>query len=136
MEINRRFSKRIGLLVGAKNRECWNNAVKATAYLGPAARYVEGWVVTDLGLLVEHGWVELPDCLVDPTPAYVKQKRCRYFPGVRYELQQVLDQDGKLMPLAKMHTPGYGEAYEQAHVAAYGCTPAELAVKLDRIQNI
>lgn len=134
MKLNRKRSRELAERVGAKNKQCWSNALLATSLLGDEARYVEGWVVTDLGLLVEHGWVQWRGQILDPTPTYhERQRRCRYFPGVRFTLREAVRHDGAILPITKTDFGPYRAAYSRAHAAAYGCTPEELAAKLERI---
>lgn len=133
MDLNRKRSRAVAEVIGAANGECWKNALLAVAVLDEAL-YVEGWVVTDLSLLVEHGWVEADGEIVDPTPAYhAGQRRCRYFPGVRYTLEEAMSgaDDSVILPLAKLDVPAYRAAYSAAHVVAYLGTPEELQKKLD-----
>jgi hypothetical protein len=76
--------------VRAQFRRCWRNAALAVSYLGPGARYVEGWIVTHGAepFVIEHGWCEADSGIIDPsyTP-YVSTSRppIAYFAGVRFD---------------------------------------------------
>lgn len=81
--VNKDESKRVGRAVRAIPKQCWFNARKAILKLEDyaAASYVEGWVVLDGGVLIEHGWVVRGDEVIDPTlPDCVDA----YFPGLEF----------------------------------------------------
>lgn len=79
--------------VRARARRCWRNAATAVHHLGPAARYVEGWVIVHPRdpYVIEHGWCEVDGRIVDPSyTEYVTRglspldPPLAYFPGYRY----------------------------------------------------
>ena len=94
----------------------------------PQASYVEGWIITASGLVVEHAWLELDGELVDPT--LYREEGTRYFPGPKRDLDSVstflLDGDeahtsflkpGLNLPLVSNSTEGsteYSAAFNRA----------------------
>jgi hypothetical protein len=119
MKVNVELSKDVAEQVTARPKECWRNAIIGLAVL-PEAYYVEGWIITASGLVVEHAWLELDGELVDPT--LYQDKGTRYFPGPRRDLDSVstflLDGDeahtsllkpGLNLPLVSNNTEGLPE---------------------------
>jgi hypothetical protein len=133
MKVNAELSRNVAGKVAARPKECWRNAIMGLAVL-PGAFYVEGWIITTSGLVVEHAWLELDDEMVDPT--LYQEKGTRYFPGQRYDLDTVstflLDGDeahtsllrpGLTFPLACNSTerfPEYSAAFNRAWKEAIG----------------
>lgn len=79
--------------VRAQHRRCWRNAALAVSHLGSAARYVEGWIVTDgaVPYVIEHGWCEVDGQIVDPTYAphvTPDPPPVAYFVGARFTPRQ------------------------------------------------
>jgi hypothetical protein len=70
--------------VRAKKRQCYHNAFRVVQYVPEYenADYVEGVVVVDNGLVIEHGWVEMDGMIVDPT---LPDCKLVYFPGLRFK---------------------------------------------------
>ncbi len=71
--------------VRARKRQCFKNAFNVVSYCPEFANatYVEGIVVaTKLPLLIEHGWLEIDNQIVDPT---LTDAHWTYFPGLRFE---------------------------------------------------
>ncbi len=90
--LNRALSRRVAMMVGAENGECFKNAVLGLQLVGDGATYIEGWAAdTRLPILVAHGWVELSNGrIVDPTPVWHKRGRSsQYFPARRYPRAEV-----------------------------------------------
>jgi hypothetical protein len=75
--------------VRARKRQCFKNASNVVSYCPEfAATYVEGIVVRPgLPLIVEHGWLEIDNQIVDPT---LTDAHLTYFPGLRFEGQSGL----------------------------------------------
>ena len=126
MRFDSETSAAVARRVRAQFRRCWRNAALAVSQLGPDARYVEGWVVTD-GLhpfVIEHGWCEADEGIVDPsyTP-YVSTYRppVAYFAGVRFDAKEVAAAiERRSLPLVwSRDDPEHRLAFEAAwcHVA-------------------
>jgi len=110
-------------------KRCWGNALFAlrTQKELRGASYVEGWAVFVKPLIIEHGWVELPDRrIVDPSyPLFADRlpasAQPAYFAGVRYARD-----DLKYIKLASLpcvwtsdgwggfKRPEYKKAYKEA----------------------
>ena len=93
--VDRKLSKRIAKKIHAVDKECYRNAAIGLSCLhgaGVQAFYMEGYALTtDIGLATEHGWIEVSGTVIDPTPVYHSSDReVRYWPAVRYTLQEVL----------------------------------------------
>lgn len=124
------LSRAVSSIAGAKNKECWSNGIMAVAVLlslDKEAEYVEGWVITSFGFVVEHGWAEVGGTVVDCTPAYIETPAIAYFPAVRFSLDEVRAiETGTDLPLVHndggygWSTPAYREAYVRATRQAYG----------------
>jgi hypothetical protein len=83
-------SKRVKMLIGSKMKQCYGNAFRVVLALPEYADadYVEGMVVNEGGLVLEHGWVEWKDgMIVDPT---LPSEPLTYFPGLRFAGRQGL----------------------------------------------
>ena len=74
--------------VKAQMKACWANAVKAVKRGPDNLVYVEGFasLAKFNGIVVEHGWVEDGETIIDPT---LPEADAEYFPGVRYTKAQV-----------------------------------------------
>ena len=97
--LNRVYSEYLARTVRGQPRECWRNAFTAVACMDePGATYVEGWLVVEPGIVIEHGWIEIGDQIIDPTlyanpvlwvdPTLAAES---YFAGVRYSQATVED---------------------------------------------
>lgn len=95
--VDAKLSAEVKRIVNAQDKDCYRNAALGLSVLGPDARYVEGYAVADdIGLVTEHGWLELNGKVIDPTPVYhEKGRQVRYWPAKRYTLQQLLHTLGK-----------------------------------------
>jgi hypothetical protein len=92
--------------VMARKRQCFKNAFNVVSYCPEFANatYVEGIVVRPgLPLIIEHGWLEIDNQIVDPT---LTDAHLTYFPGLRFEGQaglanglKVPKSDGGDLPL-------------------------------------
>lgn len=98
--VDLQHSRRLARAVGARNGNCYVNAVRALLHGGPLVReacYVEGIVVVDFSIPLpfDHGWLESADGeILDPTSAYHADgatPRC-YFGIARYARAEVLRQ--------------------------------------------
>lgn len=116
----------IGAEVKARNRECFNNALRAVMRSRHFTKrhtlfYVEGWVVSSFGMVVRHAWVEYKDEVIDPTPAYVERPAKGYFPARRFtfkECAKYVEKD-KLLPWTgqagdEWNNPAVRNAYRAA----------------------
>ena len=76
-------SKRVCRAIRAAVKQCWLNARKAIERLDEyaEARYVEGWIVSGSGALIEHGWVVNNGKIIDPT---LPEMVVTYFPGLEF----------------------------------------------------
>jgi hypothetical protein len=105
------LSRDVGMLVRAEQKACWRNAVLGLATLvndHPQAVYVEGYVLTDIGLPMEHGWIELPDeRVVDPTIHCTPHLALirGYYPGKRFSYSDVM----KHLRRRQRHLPTYAQ---------------------------
>ncbi len=121
------LSSTIAKRVSATHSNCWDNAYEGLRYL-PEALYVEGWVVMAKGKrVIEHGWLEYSDKIIDPTlilshsPAELETTA--YYPGARYTKSEAakikIERKGDL-PLIWAYgwggedCPEYVAAFEQA----------------------
>lgn len=117
-------SARLAKRVRAQQRRCWRNAALAVSHLGPAARYVEGWVVTTgtVPHVIEHGWCELDGQIIDPT--YVPEVNSEappaaYFVGARFTPQQAERALSERLPITYEREPeSHWRAFEAAWRAA------------------
>jgi hypothetical protein len=77
-------SKRVCRAIQAKMKQCWVNARKAIQGLNEYAEasYVEGWLVTDKGAIIEHGWIVSNSKVIDPT---LPETVATYFPGLEFQ---------------------------------------------------
>lgn len=95
-EIDYQRSQQAAELIQAKPKECWRNSVLAQQNY-PSAAYVEGYIVWD-GLVIEHGWLELENRIVEPTLVNRINTDTAppiYFAGVRYTVDEALDALGE-----------------------------------------
>lgn len=88
--VDRASSQRLARAVGARDRGCYRNALRALPRL-PDATYVEGVVAMQNGLRLEHAWLETIQGVVDPTPVYaaMREGTCTYFAGPRWTLGEI-----------------------------------------------
>lgn len=88
--VDRATSQRLACAVGAEDRGCYRNALRALPRLVDAA-YVEGVVVIDNGLKFDHAWLQSAAGVVDPTPVYaaMPEGACTYFAGPRWTLDEI-----------------------------------------------
>ena len=73
--------------VRVRKRQCFKNAFNVVFYCPEhrSATYVEGIVIpAKQPLLIEHGWLEIDNKIVDPT---LTDSHWTYFPGLRFEGQ-------------------------------------------------
>ena len=135
--INRALARDLAEAVDAVERACWRNALLAlVACDDPAAVYVEGWTICPPGNVIEHGWVEIGDQIVDPTLWQLDSlSPIDYWPGARYDkptIAAILDASplGLDLPIvwgkgkgAKGYRYGWGgcdhPGYRQARNDAY-----------------
>ena len=84
-------SARVRRLVRAKPQRCYHNAYRVIFEIPDYydADYVEGLVVRDGVVAIEHGWVEKDGVIVDPT---LTDGDLTYFPGLRFTGQRELSE--------------------------------------------
>ncbi len=129
MRFDSETSAAVARRVRAQFRRCWRNAALAVSHLGPDARYVEGWIVTDgrSPFVIEHGWCEAAGRVIDPsyTP-YVSRYRppVGYYAGMRFDAREIATAiERRSLPLAWVRDqPDYRHAFEAAwRHAAHRC---------------
>ncbi len=123
-EKDQALSRRIQAALRTLPYQCWHNAKRALAYLSADAWYVEGWVVTAEGRVVEHGWCESGGWIVDPT---LPEARMVYFAGLRFDAQQIatLDHDPHAPIVWQLYGPGGCGSPEYRAVFVAACRFAE-----------
>jgi hypothetical protein len=86
------LSSEIAKRIKIKANDCFHNAYQA-ALLMPEAIYVQGFLVFAGKPYspVEYSWLELDNCLVDPTFSYLQKsaEELHYFPAHRLTLKQL-----------------------------------------------
>lgn len=73
---------------------CYRNAARVVQRVPgyEHATYVEGIAVSEIGMLIEHGWVEHDGEILDPT---LPDEKMAYFPGLRFEGREGLTEGMK-----------------------------------------
>ncbi|MGV0025677.1 hypothetical protein [Phormidesmis priestleyi] len=130
-------SLEIAQTVKSKAKSIFENAYKA-ALVTEGATYVQGFVVFAGSPFkpIEHGWLELDDCLIDPSFQHLNRKADQlfYFPAQRLTVKQLkkaieeaeedYPEDDALPVYGKMPYEYYGDLmlggkdYLNAHQAA------------------
>lgn len=86
-------SLEIGKAIKSRADNVFDNAYRA-ALLTPDCKYVQGFLVFGEKPYqpIEHSWIELDDCLVDPTFAYLKKdaQKLHYFPAHTLTVKQLI----------------------------------------------
>ena len=142
-------SERVGRLIRAIPKNCWQNAVKVVLKLDDYAdaSYVEGIVCLDGRTQMEHGWVCLPDgTVIDPT---LPRHTGAYFPGLEFRGRSGIEEfqattQGRACKRAPFffafgwggrHSPSINEAWRLSEVylrerypEAFKCMDLELGV--------
>jgi len=94
MQLNKDYelSQRLRGEISALSYQCWYSAKRTLVYLDAGARYVEGWVVTTDGLVVEHGWCQAGGRIIDSA---LPVAELTYFAGLCFDTLQleILDRD-------------------------------------------
>ena len=93
------LSRRLAAVTGARDGQCWNNALDTmTRLVGkeskPDCLYVEGFAVIANGEPREHAWIELDGRIVDTTPVYTDPHSLgfvKYFSALRYTFQKMIE---------------------------------------------
>lgn len=114
-------SQRVAKQVRARFRRCWSNAACSVRLLGPAAVYVEGWVVVNqhFPICIEHGWCEVDGRIIDPTyTPYVSNldPPLSYHAGARFsarDAETALDR-GRLPIAWGINSNEYNRAFDRA----------------------
>ena len=89
MKLDIEQSKAIADKVDIKPKECFRNALIALSVLPDNAIYVEGYCVSqDDALLIEHGWIELDDSIIDPT--LYQTELAGYFAGLKISKSDIV----------------------------------------------
>ncbi len=120
--VDRELSRHAHLAVSAEPKGCWRNAILCLLHMpNPGVQYVEGWVVQG-GLYFEHGWLETPDAVIEPT--LTAPGETAYYAGVRYGKDEALRlaPSGALPIVARagrfgLNDPGYLAAHNAASEA-------------------
>ena len=87
MKFNPEISRELSQRINAKLGECYNNAFRALPML-PGSLYIEGYAILDIGMIVEHGWIEYRGETIDPT---WPEGALWYEPGLKYSLGELLN---------------------------------------------
>jgi len=98
-------SKRTGRLVRAKRKQCYLNAFRVIQEVKEYAEgdYVEGAAVIGGVMVIEHGWVEKDEIVVDPT---LPRDNIVYFAGLRCRGQRGIAEAMKIpKPSYSEHLP-------------------------------
>jgi hypothetical protein len=86
------LSIEIAKRIKPKASDCFRNAYQA-ALIMPEAIYVQGFLAFagEPYMPVEYSWIELDDCLVDPTFSYLHKnpEELHYFPAQRLTIKQL-----------------------------------------------
>lgn len=136
MERNIKKSKKWAKTLNPQPHECWKNSVIAAMI--NHATYVEGWVAFKLKsggwFPLEHGWCIHDDEIVDITPAMLKHKEAKYFPGLEYsprELETLMERHNELnLPLfgsIERRNPVAQAKMKQASEDAWACLESQEA---------
>jgi hypothetical protein len=90
LDIN--FSLELAQRIPKKDADCFQNAYQA-ALITPGAMYVQGFLLlaNNPDTILEYGWLELEDSLVDPTFIHLQQnaEELLYFPAQKFTLKQL-----------------------------------------------
>ena len=85
-------SRDVAQQVKSKVRTPFDNAHKAALAI-PDAQYVQGFLViaSKSKQPIEHSWLELPDCIIDPTFPHLEReaKDLFYFPAQQLSVKQL-----------------------------------------------
>lgn len=91
-------------------RQCYNNCFTLLPSMPEGTRYVEGWVLIEFGIPVEHAWLELADgTIVDPTLPLTRTtdeelEALRYFPAKKFTFSEIVDAATEVMDRSKRST--------------------------------
>lgn len=89
--LNATLSIEIAERIKSKAANCFNNAYQA-ALLTEGAVYVQGFLAfAGVSVPIEYSWIELEDCLVDPTLPHLNNnaQELYYFPAQRLTIKQL-----------------------------------------------
>lgn len=119
LPIDLKESKRVAKMVDARNKQCYrNSALGAVSIRG---EYVEGFVALELGVVIEHAWIEKERAIIEPTPAMQKDGKNVYFAGPRLSSDEILARQQETMPyFNSRNSRTYQEAYVASYRYAYG----------------
>ncbi len=86
------LSTEIATRIKSKAKKSFDNAYNA-ALITEGARYVQGFLVSTGGPYkpIEHGWIELENCLIDPTLPHLGKnpQELYYFPAQSLSVKQL-----------------------------------------------
>lgn len=89
--LNVEQSRTLAKQISSKSSAPFDNAYRAALHLGGDVLYVQGFVALpgEPFQPIEHGWLELADCLVDPNFAFLKKppEDVAYFPAQKVTLK-------------------------------------------------
>ena len=88
-------SVRVKRLVRSNPKQCYLNAARVVLTIPEYADadYVEGLAVLAKVMVIEHGWVEKDDVIIDPP---LPHDGLQYFPGLRFRGQRGLAEAMKI----------------------------------------
>ncbi|MBW4663276.1 MAG: hypothetical protein KME01_03600 [Chroococcus sp. CMT-3BRIN-NPC107] len=138
--LNIDLSTEIAARISSKANQYFNNAYQA-AILDDSYLYVQGFLVIGVEpySVIEYGWIELEDQIIDPSIAFLKQdaENLYYFPAQTLKVKQlkaIVDESKEDYP-EDDPLPIYGNApYEyygeimlggKEYLAAYGVAEAK-----------
>ena len=86
------LSTQIAAQIGSKAHKCFDNAYQA-AILDDSCLYVQGFLVVGVEpyAVMEYGWIELDDQIIDPTIVFLNQdaQYLYYFPAQSLKVKQL-----------------------------------------------
>lgn len=119
LTIDLKESKRVSKMVEARNKQCYRNSSLGAISIN--GEYVEGFVALELGVVIEHAWIEKEGAIIEPTPAMQKATKNVYFAGPRLSSDEILARQQETMPyFNSRNSRTYQEAYVASYRYAYG----------------
>lgn len=117
IKLDRIRSAEVADLIKAEQQACFRNAFFAAGLI-KGSLYVEGFgVIRDIGVPLEHGWIETPEgTVIDPT-WYDQKAAIGYFPLKKWTMDEFIDDAIKTkgrLPVAFILNLVTLEAYAQA----------------------
>ena len=112
-------SKLVSDLIRAQNKQCYRNSMLGAIAID--GEYVEGVVMLEVGIVIEHAWIVKGQTIIEPTPAMQVGKKNVYFPGPRLSSSEVLAKHTETPSFFNYrNSPEYRKAYVAAYRHTYG----------------